>query len=262
MSTPALAAVLTAFESLAPLRAAGSWDNVGLLLEGTRPVRRVGLCIDLTEPVLDELEAAEVDLVYAYHPLIFKGLKRIGSTTGIERTVLRLVRAGRHLFCPHTSLDAAVGGMGDWLAGTLGDVQSVEPIEPVAWDPAVGTGRKGQLATPTSLRALLPGIRAALGIEKLRVAGDLDQPRHSFAVCPGSGGSVFRGLPPTDLLLTGELGHHEVLAQVAAGGAVVLTDHTNCERGFLRVLQPRLEAVLPGVEFVRSGVDADPLVIV
>lgn len=261
MTTPELRTVLAAFESLAPLRAAGSWDNVGLLLEGTRPVRRVGLCIDLTEPVLDELEAAEVDLVYAYHPLIFKGLQRITSSTGIERSVLRLIRAGRHLFCPHTSLDAAVGGMGDWLAGALGAVEQVAPIEPVAWDPAVGTGRKGRLATPTSLRALLPGIREALGIEKLRAAGDLDAPRTSFAVCPGSGGSVFRGMAQVDLLLTGELGHHEVLAQVAAGGAVVLTDHTNCERGFLRVLQPRLEAALPGVGFVRSGVDADPLVV-
>ncbi len=90
---PTLDAALAALERLAPLAAAGDWDNVGLLLRGTRPVRRIGLCIDLTEPVLDELEAADVDLVVSYHPPIFRGLKRITGESGLERSVLRLVRA-------------------------------------------------------------------------------------------------------------------------------------------------------------------------
>ena len=41
-----------ALEQIAPTGLAGSWDNVGLLVEGTRQVERIGLCIDLTEPVL------------------------------------------------------------------------------------------------------------------------------------------------------------------------------------------------------------------
>lgn len=259
---PGLDAALAAFEAIAPLGAAGGWDNVGLLLEGTRPVRRIGVCIDLTEAVLAELEAADVDLVYAYHPLIFKGLRRITGATGIERVVLRLVRAGRHLFCPHTSLDAAVGGMGDWLAAAVGPVTGLAPIEPLATDPRVGTGRRAQLARPLPLNTLLPGILDHLGLEHVRVAGDRQRPISTVAVCPGSGGSVFAKLDHADLLITGELGHHEVLAWVARGATVVLTDHTNCERGFLGPLVPRISAALPDVTVVRSTVDADPLAVV
>ena len=257
-----LHAALAALERIAPLAAAGDWDNVGLLLSGTRPVQRVGLCIDLTEPVLDELEAADVDLIVSYHPPIFRGLKRITGASGLERSVLRLVRAGRHLYAPHTALDAAAGGMAAWLAGALGEVTDLAPIEPAAHDASVGAGRRGRLATPQPLRALLDGLRATLGVPHLRVAGDLDRPRTTFAVCPGSGGSVFAGLPPTDLLVTGEWSHHDVLAAVARGAAVVLTDHTNCERGFLPHYAARLSDALPGVTVVRSVVDADPLRVV
>ncbi len=42
---------------------------------------------------------------------------------------------------------------------------------------------------------------------------------------------------------------------------VVLTEHTNCERGFLRVLAGRLQAPFPDVEVRCSAVDADPLVV-
>ena len=108
---------------------------------------------------------------------------------------------------------------------------------------------------------LLPGLRAHLGIAHLRVAGDLDQPRSSFAVCPGSGGGVFKGAPGLDLYVTGEWSHHDVLAQVARGGAVVLTDHTQCERGYLPFYADKIRAALPGVSVRVSERDADPLVI-
>ena len=65
-----------------------------------------------------------------------------------------------------------------------------------------------------------------------------------------------------DILLTGELGHHEVLAHVEHGGAVVLTDHTNCERGYLPQYAARIERACPDLTVVVSSVDRDPLSVV
>lgn len=82
----------------------------------------------------------------------------------------------------------------------------------------------------------------------------------------GSGGSVLRGCG-ADLWLTGECGHHDVLAAAAEGVSVILTDHTNTERGFLPRMASQLSAKLSAaghgdVQVVISSRDADPLQVV
>lgn len=250
-------------EHIAPLDGAADWDNTGLLLRGTRPIGKVGLCIDLTVPVFDELH--DCDAIVAYHPPIFRGLKRLDGSTPRQQTLLRALRQGVHVYSPHTALDAAPGAMGDWLLEAFGDPGSLlarRPIQPAAFDPTFGVGRMARFAVPRALRELLPGIKTWLGLSKIRCAGDLDAPRESVAVCPGSGGSVLAGRHEVDILLTGELGHHEVLAHVEHGGAVVLTDHTNCERGYLPQYAARIERACPDLTVVVSSVDRDPLSVV
>jgi putative NIF3 family GTP cyclohydrolase 1 type 2 len=83
----------------------------------------------------------------------------------------------------------------------------------------------------------------------------------TLAVCPGAGGSLLRNAR-ADLLLTGEMRHHDVLAANARGSTVVLTDHTNCERGYLPVLRDKLLEQLPDLGVVVSELDADPLRVV
>jgi putative NIF3 family GTP cyclohydrolase 1 type 2 len=71
-----------------------------------------------------------------------------------------------------------------------------------------------------------------------------------------------------DVYLTGEMSHHEVLAAVEAHINVILCEHSNTERGYLKsVLAPRLEKALreEGLDeatVVCSQVDRDPLCIV
>ena len=77
---------------------------------------------------------------------------------------------------------------------------------------------------------------------------------------PGRRGSLFEALrAPVDLLVTGELRHHDILAHVAAGTTVVVTDHTNTERGYLPRFAAQLRAAMPEVVVTVSTVDADPL---
>lgn len=247
-------------ERLAPLRLAGSWDNVGLLVEGTRTIGRVHLCIDLTEAVLAEALLAGADLVVAYHPPLFAGVKRLTATGSLDRVLLLAIRSGLHVWSPHSALDAAADGMTDWLVQAAGPVTDVAPIAPDRADPRVGTGRRGTLVEPAPLDLLLPRIKAWLGLGVLRAAGPSGAMIRTVAVCPGAGGSVLDGVD-ADLLLTGEMRHHEVLAQVAAGGSVVLTDHTNSERGYLPILAQRIATALPGIHVACSGIDADPLTV-
>lgn len=259
---PSLDDAVGVLGALAPLELAADWDNVGLLVEGRRPIERIGLTVDLTEPVLAELLDQEVDLIVSYHPPIFGGVKRITASTPGGRVLLELIRAGVHVYSPHTALDAVEGGMNDWLVEGLGPVEEMAPIDPVADRPAAGMGRIGSLATPTPVNELVERLKAHLGLRRLRLAAPDQVPLiRRVAVCPGAGGSLFQGVGPVDLLLTGEMRHHDVLARVANGSVVVLTDHTNTERGYLGRLARMLEERL-GVVVHVSRVDQDPLRIV
>lgn len=250
-----LSELLDRLSHVAPLRLAQSWDNTGLLLEGDRPIHRVLLTIDLTASVCEEAVAHDVDLVVAYHPPIFRGLKRLTRADGLARSLLTLARRGVHLYSPHTALDAVPGGMNDWLLDCFEPTMTT-PIEPDSLDPAAGIGRIG-VVQPASAASWLPRIKAHLGLSALRVAGPLEREVRRVAVCPGSGGSVFAGLADVDLLLTGEMGHHDVLGWAARGTVVVLTEHTNTERGYLPLLAAALRT--DGVEFLLAATDTDPL---
>jgi dinuclear metal center YbgI/SA1388 family protein len=116
-------------EDIAPLACAEDWDNVGLLLEpasdrrdqaAVPSVARALLCIDFTPAVLAEAVAKEADLVVAYHPPLFHPIKRLRGSVPTEQTVLGAARAGIAIYSPHTALDAAPGGVNDWLAEGLG----------------------------------------------------------------------------------------------------------------------------------------------
>ncbi len=109
--------LVAVLEELAPTKDAEAWDNVGLLVgDAAREVTRVLLTIDYTEAVAEEAYAAPADLVIAYHPPIFQGLKRVTAPS----LVFEAVRRGLAIYSPHTAFDVADGGTNDVLADVLG----------------------------------------------------------------------------------------------------------------------------------------------
>jgi dinuclear metal center YbgI/SA1388 family protein len=101
-----------------------SWDNTGLLLEAPFvPSRRQSntalLTIDLTKAVAEEAIALNSSIVVAYHPIIFRGLKSLTLANSQQQSLLRLASHGISVYSPHTAIDAAPGGLGDWLADII-----------------------------------------------------------------------------------------------------------------------------------------------
>ena len=265
--------VIAAMERIAPPQLAASWDNTGLLVEplSPRPARRVLLTIDLTEPVLAEAVAGEVDFIVSYHPPIFEGLKRLTASRPLSRVVLGAIAAGIPIYSPHTALDSAPHGMSDWLLDGLGPMVVRKAIQPAlsfedVGGPAVGFGRLGELAGAEPVAELARRLKAWLNLSHVRVAAPEEHaaglPLREVAVCPGAGGSIFEGVRNVEVFITGEMRHHDVLALVAKGSSVILTDHSNTERGFMHVLAARLQDALDGVAVAVSTVDRDPLRVV
>ncbi|NBB83454.1 MAG: Nif3-like dinuclear metal center hexameric protein [Alphaproteobacteria bacterium] len=157
------------------------------------------------------------------------------------------------------------------LAQALEVIRRVHPYEEPAWEayelldapvPGGGMGRIAALKRPATVNTIVGRIKQQLGLKHVRVArpeGLRGKIAH-VAVCPGAGGGVFEDLVGPQLLLTGEMKHHDVLACVERGTAVVLTDHTHTERGYLPTVKRRLAKALgPGVDIRLARRDRDPL---
>lgn len=373
-----LASAIQTLKLLAPLENAEPWDNVGVLVEPAAregqpsEVARALLTIDLTDDVLEEAVAAECELIIAYHPPIFKGIKRLVTGDPVSRRIIDLVERGIAVYSPHTALDATAAGVNDWLIGAFGPglvepvtqarsssqlkvvvfvpeedsdrlrlalseagagdigeysqcsfnlggvgtflgsdranpavgragqfekvqemrmemlcpsnclnavaaaIATHHPYEEPVWDvypleakplAGVGLGRRLALRNGISISDAIERVKKHLGLEYVRVATSL---RHGkgelisqIAACAGAGGSVLSGLSGVDLILSGELRHHDVLSWVHSGTSVIVCDHTNTERGFLPIFAQQLRRHWgTDVEVLVSIRDADPLCVV
>lgn len=224
--------LIQTLEKIAPPELAEEWDNTGLLIEPlkAREIKTVLLTIDLTEAVAREAIRLKADFIVAYHPLFFGKFQTLEKSNPQARTAMRLIEKGIGVYSPHTALDAAPGGVNDWLAGFFdGEVR------------AEGLARIVKLKKAVSFPMFGTTVKDKLRLKHLKIAKANDRPVKTVALCAGSGIEALRGIK-ADCYLTGEMKHHDVLAAVQDGIGVVLCGHTETERGYLKLLRRRLLA--------------------
>ncbi|OIW26739.1 NGG1p interacting factor 3 [Coniochaeta ligniaria NRRL 30616] len=271
--------VVDAMRSLYPEELADrSWDNVGLLLENIKSGTgnpTVLVTNDLTISVAEEAIRRKATVIVSYHPFLFRPIKSISVGDPHQRIILQLVQNNIAVYSPHTAVDAAPGGMADWLAdmlpgsGASSRRKIVTPLPVSQTVPAnSGYGRVVYLDQPVGLEQVIKAYAEGLGGQRYLM---IARPKHmtqikSAAVCPGSGFDVLKDCD-ADLIVTGEMTHHNALKAVMQGKCVIAAFHSNSERTFLRDrLQPTLEKLLrekvPEAEVLLSETDEDPFEIV
>jgi len=126
----------------------------------------------------------------------------------------------------------------------------------------MGVGRRIHFDKPMQLDELARKLKKHLGTGYVRVApaaGKADRVEvQTVGLCAGAGGSVC-DLAIDDgceVFITGEMTHHDVVAATARGCTVVLTGHTNSERGYLPKLKEQLSELLPNANISVSKADA------
>lgn len=262
-----------------------AWDNTGLLIdcsvEETTAIKnpKVLLTVDLTQEVAQEAIENNCSVVIAYHPFIFPSFKSIAPTKNPQhKSMLKLIQNGISVYSPHTAVDAAKGGVNDWLAEGLGKFQpgsiaksiSIEAARACPTDEAIGYGRFVTLAGDgIKLSDLVSNIKSSLGLEHFQIssnyAAQSDRLIKTVGLCAGSGSGVFKALSAqqqqaVDVYYTGELSHHEVLRLKELGKIVITCNHSNTERGYLAVMQKNLAA--EAIDAIVSTKDHDPLVFI
>ena len=184
--------VVSAIEEFAPLRLQDSYDNSGLIVgRYDDEVHGVLLAVDVTEEVIAEAQREGCDLIITHHPIIFTPLKRLNSSTYVERCVEQAIRYGIALYACHTNLDSTFEGM-SWRVGSMIGLENMSVLEPRPNEPNVGYGIVGELAAGVEPTQFMRHVGELFGVGAIRHS---DIPSEEFcirrvAVCTGSGRSL------------------------------------------------------------------------
>ncbi len=112
--------VINHLEELAPLAYAEDFDNVGLLV-GNKNEKLTGVLVtlDTLETVVDEAIKENCNLIVSFHPIIFKGLKKLTGKNYVERVVMKAIKHDIAIYSMHTALDNALQGVNDMIINQL-----------------------------------------------------------------------------------------------------------------------------------------------
>lgn len=201
----------------------------------------------------------------------------------MQTLLLRLVAERISVYCPHTAMDAASGGLNDWLCDIIlaGERQAkrtvVQPISRPLPDghQYTGYGRTVELTQPVTLQTLLKRVSAGVGNQRYMMVAlppalkDLGKTQEisKVAVCAGSGADILKDTD-AQVLVTGEMAHHYALRHTQLGQIVVTVFHSNSERKYLEArLKPMLEVELETTAYgntrvVVSKADRDPYEVI
>ena len=113
--------VINHLHNLAPLAYAEDFDNVGLLVgDKNESVTGILVTLDTLEEVVDEAIENNCNLIVSFHPIIFKGLKKLTGKTYVERVVIKAIQNNIAIFSIHTALDNAFQGVNSIICDQLG----------------------------------------------------------------------------------------------------------------------------------------------
>ncbi|MBN1849843.1 MAG: Nif3-like dinuclear metal center hexameric protein [Deltaproteobacteria bacterium] len=246
--SPTLNDILNLLNEIAPFSHMAGWDNAGLQVgDLSKEIHRIFFALDPTMDNLMNASEKNAQLLLTHHPLIFKSLSQINYHAYPGSVIVAAIKNDIAVIAVHTNLDVAWGGINDMLADLLElDHPEILDIEDSSENHSVGLGRIGSLKEPTSLTAFIDLAKRVLGCKVVRVLGNDDLVVKRIAVVGGSGGSLIARASEkgADLLVTGDIGHHEALEAESLNLALMDAGHFFTEKAAIRLFADRFKEKL------------------
>lgn len=237
-------------EELSPKAYAQNWDNVGLLVgRYDKEVNTVYIALDATDEVIDAAIECEADMIITHHPLIFSGLKSVRADDFIGRRVLKLARYDISYYAMHTNFD--IMGMADAAADEI-ELINREVLD-VTYEDEIGTegfGRIGELKNPMRLYELCDFVKEKFDLDTVKVFGEFSKKIEVCAISPGSGKSMIKPAieKGADVIITGDIDHHEGIDSVAQGLAIIDAGHFGIEKIFIPYMEEFIRREMPDLK--------------
>ncbi|KAI3383343.1 hypothetical protein SNEBB_000573 [Seison nebaliae] len=256
--------ILQKLKEYAPLENAMSFDNVGIMIEssGDVEINKILLTIDLTPPVVREAIEKKCQFIISYHPPIFSGLKSISNSNWQTKLLIRCVESGITVYSPHTAIDALPYGPNEHLMSLVDSFHGISS-EKILDEKGIPAGTIYQMNQNKTLNEFLKSLKSHLRIDYIRRIKcserfDGDEIVKSIGVCVGSGSSSFKLLKQhVDILLTGEMSHHDILSFRHSDicDVILLLEHDVSERHFLKYLMKDFKKLFDNCSIVLAEND-------
>ncbi|MDR0972699.1 MAG: Nif3-like dinuclear metal center hexameric protein [Prevotellaceae bacterium] len=258
--------IVNALEQFAPLPLQDGFDNAGMQL-GLTDAETTGalLCLDVTEPVVNEAIALRCNLIISHHPLLFHGVKSITGHNYVERCILKAIRNDIAIYSAHTNLDNAQGGVNYKIADKLG----LKNIRFLVSKPTTitghltdsGSGVIGELPQEEHEMDFLHRIKRAFDVPCVRYNRcETDKPIRTVALCGGAGAFLIPDAIANgaDAFLTGEIRYHEYFGREQE---ILLVEigHYESEQYTREILFNYLDATCPGLKIYQTNVNTNPI---
>jgi dinuclear metal center YbgI/SA1388 family protein len=255
--------IIEMLETLSPVNFAEDWDNIGLLAgRRDKDVNCVYIALDATDEVVEDAINVGADMLITHHPLIFKKMGRINTDDFIGRRVYSLIRNDISYYAMHTNFD--VMGMADAAADELG-LKNREVLD-VTYEDDIskeGCGRVGSLKECMSVEELAKLVKIKFNVPNVRVFGDLGDIVKVAAIIPGSGGSFIDNAinMGADVIITGDISHHDGIDAVARGLVVIDAGHYGIEKLFIPYMEEFIKREMHGIKIYKAAIK-EPFVVV
>lgn len=227
--------IIESLEELSSPEFAESWDNVGLLAgRRDKEVGRLCVALDATDGVVEEAVRCGADMLLTHHPLIFTPMRKVNEDDFIARRVVRLLQNDISYYAMHTNFD--VMGMADAAADEIRlkdrQVLNITYEDDIAKE---GIGRYGKLPQVMTLEECASYVKQIFKLESIKIYGEADTAIECAAISPGSGKSMIRPAleAGAEVLITGDIEHHEGLDAMAQGLAIIDAGHYGLEKIFV-----------------------------
>lgn len=244
--------IVEKLEEIYPYQMAMDWDNPGLQVgRMEHPVRCVVLALDATDAVIERCVRENADMLITHHPLLMGGIRQVNERSMAGRRILAMAEHGISHFAIHTNYDTVKMGS---LAGKILGLSETEILEVTGSTDQgpYGIGEAGNLPQEMTAEACCMLVKERFHLDGVRLFGDKEKMVRRVAISPGSGKSMIKPALAlgVDLLITGDIGHHDGIDAVDQGMLVADAGHYGIEHIFIRQMGEWMRESYPGLEII------------
>ena len=252
--------VIDAIELWTPTNQSEEFDNVGLIIGNSdNDITGVIVSLDTTEKIIDEAIEKNCNLIVSFHPIIFKGLKKLTSNSYVEKTTIKAIENKVSIYSIHTSLDNHAEGVNYVISKKLGLINT-KILIPKENNKSIGMGRIGELEKSLNENEFIIYLKDKMKTNLIRHSRFIGKKIKKIAVLGGSGAfGIDKAISQNaDAYVTADLKYHNFFE---ANNKIVLFDigHFESEQFTKNLIHDYLSKKFPSFAIVLATTNTNPV---